>query len=362
MDYYYLGENHTLYNILLLIIIFSLVSIYLIVFVYKIKCFIQTQWREINWAYPHLELYKKIWSIIKSGFIRCWNFWVIHKLLILLCLIAIVVITMTVDLMLEIFNNGKWRFSYFTPVSTNIGNWGDFATCLASIFALISIFFAYRAFRSQTRSARRNSFDSTFTEIFAQHKVLHDKAVQHEINFISRYDLSFVSNGINNNIFSICKDEYRKFVSNRGTNVSRFWVDFNQCDIGVEVSIDFKNYFKYIYHEINIVVSQPDEILDENAKWRYIQLIQAQMNYDELFCYLINQIEYIGRFNGNDRNPEMAKRANKHAENLRKYGFFYELCKSSSGHTNLVKRVFNCISIQVIPDSNIFIDNKWFYF
>lgn len=270
-------------------------------------------------------------------------------------------------LMVHKFNGDSWWINE-NNISDDINKWGDFATFFGGIFALISIYLAYRAFMSQVNASKRTSFDVTFTQIFAKHHVLHDKVLKHDIAFISRYDLSYVVNE-NNNIFAICRNEFTKYrpvfdtildsefwncleratqrrisdnvritIINR-INIRQFWRCFNRI-IGLEASIDFKNYFKYIYHEINIVVSQLDEVLNDNAKRNYIQLIQAQMNYDELFCYFINQVEYLSYWRTHrERNEAAYNEAITHAANLRSYGFFYELCKSRSGHVNLVRDI-----------------------
>lgn len=266
-------------------------------------------------------------------------------------------------IMFNTFNNGDFFISGNTKIPVDIGKWGNFTTFLGGIFALISISFAYRAFRIQTDSASRTSFDATFTQIFSQHHILHEKVLKHNIEFTSRYNLSSVVSTVDNNIFSICRNEYRKSIGIGlpTIDVSCFWDDFNRWDIVDSVSIDFKNYFKYIYHEINIVVSQPYEVLDDDAKRRYIQLIQAQMNYDELFCYLINQVEYLSYWERNQiGNKKKYDRAKKHVENLRKYGFFEELCKSRSEYVDLVRRIFNHNHVDTIPNDNIFVRNDWF--
>lgn len=238
-------------------------------------------------------------------------------------------------LMVHKFNNDSWWINE-NNISDSIDKWGDFATFFGGIFALISIFLAYKAFLSQANASKRTSFDTTFTQIFAQHHILHAKVVQHTIGRRLRYSGTTPTCSSSNTIFSVCMYEY---IASGICGIGNFWEDFND-DIGNEASIDFKNYFKYIYHEINIVVSQPDEVLNDNAKRNYIQLIQAQMNYDELFCYFINQVEYLYYWRTHSTiNEATYNEAITHAENLLEYGFFYELCKSRSGHVNLVRDI-----------------------
>lgn len=285
-------------------------------------------------------------------------------------IMLILIMLLIIQIMSSIFNNGQWGFRETTCLSTDMGDWGDFATCLTTVFTLVSIFYAYRAFRtmeksfmiandtlkSQTLAAKRASFDATFTQIFAQHKALHDKAANHKvyIGILDRIICNIFN--VSHNVFALCKEEYEK--SNE--SVYMFWKKFNY-DIGNEASIDLKNYFKYIYHEVNIVVSQSDDVLNGYTKQNYIQLIQAQMSYDELLCYLINQVEHFNYWRDNqERNREIYERAEIHAKNLHKYGFFQELCKSRSGHTDLVRKLIGTDANGRIND-NDFIDESWFF-
>lgn len=348
-DYFNLGEEYMFYNNILIsgVIIIAVIALLLFVLDYYISHNFRLR----------LYLGNFFKSILKN------------KIFTILLLATLIFVFIFISLMIKTFNGGEWKFSYSTLISKKIGDWGDFATCLGAIFALISILLAYRAFMSQVNASKRTSFDATFTQIFAQHHVLHDKVLKHDIAFISRYDLSYVVNDINNNIFAICRNEFMKYrpvfdtildsefwncleratqkrisdnvkttIINR-INIRQFWRCFNRI-IGLEASINFKNYFKYIYHEINIVVNQPDEVLNDNAKRNYIQLIQAQMNYDELFCYFINQVEYLYYWRTHKTiNEATYDEAITHAQNLLEYGFFYELCKSRSGHVNLVRDI-----------------------
>lgn len=258
-------------------------------------------------------------------------------------------------LMVHKFNGDSWWINE-DNISDDLNKWGDFATFFGGIFALISIYLAYRAFMSQVNASKRTSFDAAFTQIFAQHHILHAKVVQHAIGRYLRYSGTTPICSSSNTLFSVCKDEY---IASRICGIGDFWENFND-DIGNEASIDFKNYFKYIYHEINIVVNQPDEVLNDNAKRNYIQLIQAQMNYDELLCYLINQVEYFNYWRDNrNRNIEIYRRAEEHVRNLHDYGFFRELCKNrSEQHANLVRRIIGTDGDGCI--NNDFIDESWF--
>lgn len=76
---------------------------------------------------------------------------------------------------------------------------------------------------------------------------------------------------------------------------------------------DFSNCFKYFYYIVDTVCKSP---LDDARKKQYIGIIQAQLNYDILFCYLINQIVYPYKNPNEEQYPQL----------LREYDFFKDLC------------------------------------
>lgn len=369
MDYYCLSQHRPIYIYTILPIIVCIVIYVIFAMYYRVEH--KTEFKE--------------------AFCRTINQ---SKLMIVILTIIVSLMLIGGDIMLITFNNSNWWFTENTRISKKIGDWGDFATCLTAIFSLISIFYAYRAFRkqsesleqaketlkSQSNAAKRASFDATFTQIFAQHKILYDKAIQHGIKFTSRYDGDDVTNA-DNNIFAYCKNEYKKFLNSTNSirhidlsyitdyinlmytnstdyiartndvtyNISTFWESFNER-IGSSVSVDFKNYLKYIHNEVEFVAGQPDDILDNDAKQRYIQLIQAQMNNDELLCYLINKVEFMYR-----QQPNLEEDTKIHAVHLRKFKFFIELCRGKSGHVDFVEMMLRDKGLNV----SAFIDAKW---
>ena len=204
-----------------------------------------------------------------------------------------------------------------SSISTKIADWADFATCLTALFALISIYLAYRAFMGQVNASRRASFDATFTQIFAQHNTLRARVISHKNSSI----LSFFYQ--EKNVFTRCVN---LFYQRGDATVWDFWNHFNRNVIGNTVSIDFNNFFKYIYHEVNVVI-QANNVLDPNTQTQYIHLIQAQMNNDELFCYLINQISHYHNIQSRNNNIEL-DRTRIYAEKLKEYDFFREISKN----------------------------------
>lgn len=221
----------------------------------------------------------------------------------LIPILILLSIILLFSIAIAVFNKNQICFGDLIAIPKNIAAWADFATCMTLPLALISFFYIYRTFQSQTLAARRTSFDTTFTQMFAQHNTLREKTSRHTIllrgtpiNFFSyfRYEV-FSKSSIK------VKDLYKDFIAT----------------YDLQGAVDFKNYFKYIYHEVQMVII--NEYLNENVKRKYIKLIQGQMNNDELFCYLINQIEYLSRVND--------KRSIEYAKKLRQYDFFEDLCK-----------------------------------
>lgn len=241
-----------------------------------------------------------------------------------------------------VFNNKCifLRESIFIP--KDIEAWADFATCMTLPFALISFFYVYRTFQSQALAARRASFDTTFTQMFAQHNTLREKVVQHKLL------MSHSGCSISVDLFSFFRANAISNIDTRGSsfNISVFYRDIINS-YNLNGTIDLKNYCKYIFHEVQMVVI--NEYLNDNVKRRYIRLIQGQMNNDELFCYLINQIEYISRKSheqirrrriwrrsGTNENLRLWRERRvsyinsiEYAEQLRSYDFFRDLCEDN---------------------------------
>lgn len=66
-----------------------------------------------------------------------------------------------------------------------------------------------------------------------------------------------------------------------------FWHEF---DDNLSEEPKFSNCFKYVYHEIKTVLKEPS--LGKTERKLYMGIIQANMNYNELFCYFINLLQH----------------------------------------------------------------------
>ncbi len=85
---------------------------------------------------------------------------------------------------------------------------------------------------------------------------------------------------------------------------------------------NYLNCFKYIYYIIDTVHKSP---LDGELKKHYVGIIQAQLNHDILFCYLINQIIFNG---GQDKDFTKV---------LKQYDFFCDIYKDNDNYGSIIK-------------------------
>lgn len=203
----------------------------------------------------------------------------------------------------------------FGTFSTDMGDWGDFATCMTGVFAFISVLLAFEAFKGQVLALKRNSFDTLFSQLFAHHIKLYEKI---QDAHVSEKD----------NIFLYyCREIKESIIDENGLNALwRSYIDINKGD---KVKYEnLKNYFKYIYHEIDIIREYEKEgILTRAMAKKYVLLIQAQMNNYELLCYLLNQLEYyyFGKKGKVDQEHQ-----EKYYKYLKRNDFFKDLNDSRS--------------------------------
>ena len=204
----------------------------------------------------------------------------------------------------------------FGTFSTDMGDWGDFATCMTGVFAFISVLLAFEAFKGQVLALKRNSFDTLFSQLFAHHIKLYEKIqdahVSEEENIFLYY----------------CREIKESIIDKNGLNALwRSYVD--EYSKGNKVKYEnLKNYFKFIYHEVDIIREYEKEgILTRGMAKKYVQLIQAQMNNYELLCYLLNQLEYYYFGKKGKVNQEHQEKYYKY---LKRNDFFKDLNDSRS--------------------------------
>ena len=225
---------------------------------------------------------------------------------------------------------------------------GDLPTWLTAMVAIFSVIYAKKAFYKQSEAivlqkkvARRVSFDTTFTQIFAQHSILYKKAKDSSTNHCC---------------FAAFRDFFGEQVKKPTITNKDIWENYNKKieeNSGKEGASNFKNYFKYIYIEVNYIEEEAKEAdLDESIQKRYVRLIEGQMNNDELFCYLVNLLEYYEKNTDNQKLISYFKY-------LKQNAFFKEICKTD-GYKDDVKKAFNLLN-ESCPNTvrNSLIEQKW---
>lgn len=199
-------------------------------------------------------------------------------------------------------------------------NW-NMITALSTVLAAI---LAYCAYRHSKKMRQQSSFDAVFTQLLSNlQNVINNPflictQIRKDCNKSDTLceDLDVFMNFCNIYKSSAESKAYQKFDENE---IVVLWSTFTDS---LEHKSKFLNCFKYIYHMVNEVLNST---LDEPAKQRYIGIIQAQLNIDVLFCYLINQIAASQGFDS------------FYCQQLKKYDFFKNIFEDSSGYGKCIK-------------------------
>lgn len=221
-----------------------------------------------------------------------------------------IVVIVSISIFILTFGSEEFRNKEFIlgRFSTEMSDWGNFATCLTSVFTAVSVILAYKAFMGQQMQLRRASFDSLFTQLMSQHIFLYQK----------------IKSGENGNV-DIFRYYFTRLKDTKKIDVRELWKSYCYYqsvnkDTRLESYENLKNYFKFIYNEISLIQSYESvKILNKKLAKKYVLLIQAHMNNYELLCYLINLIDYYERTCHSNE---------KYLEFLKKYDFFKDLNQS----------------------------------
>lgn len=257
----------------------------------------------------------KIWKWVKLHRNDCCNI-LKEKIWAVFMSISIIISVIIIFLIIiQVFNNGKFTYIENRNISTNWESWGAFATCFASFFALISIYWIYKSFRSQVTAVNRASFDATFTQAFAQHHILFDKVKCSKSNHCH---------------FAEFRTFYKKKTEKEELlwSNSDIWEAYNtyiEENCGKECPSNFRNFFKYIHREVTFIQGNFKDSWGIEAKKQYVRLIEGQMNNDELFSYFINQLDYCEK-HWEEKQDELQK----YLTFLRDNDFFKEICEETN--------------------------------
>ena len=177
---------------------------------------------------------------------------------------------------------------------------------IATVAAVIAAFYA----------AVRSSFDSLFSQLVSSQRGMFSKpslCLNRTVPVVPRipyrgssalYVYGTVYDG-----FELYLNSKPKVPKGR-SGLSALWKDYNML-VGSSYP-DFANSFKYIYHEVTTI--QERFFMCSKHKREYVKIVQAQMNLNELLCYLFNLIEY------EERHTDST-----YSRLLKKYDFFSDL-------------------------------------
>lgn len=211
-----------------------------------------------------------------------------------------------------------YKFSFSSEFSTDMQDWGAYATCLASITSCVSIVLIYKTYKKQSDSyaEQTKSFEKQQNELKRQIEIasktefdnlfVHLLQTQRELYRKTNPDIFFK---LHNYVIITIKElgEAVDKTSFRKTNsilYARFFRQNKKSEFTNKDINNLKNYFKHLYHIVSYVNKSKCFGGDCEEKDRYMGLIQAQMSIDELFCYMINVMDYYYRVDGKIASKE----------------------------------------------------------
>lgn len=230
------------------------------------------------------------------------------------CCLALIVITVIftiffveIGLLDSFWNLIIWFVDVI--IHEGVASW---ITAIATSFAAC---FAYRAFRQSQKARKSAAFSTLFAQLIDNHKSIFGNKESSKSSFVS--------------LVNHFKD---KIDSMKSESIGSDFVE-EMYNEGLGDDTYFSHCFKYVYYEIKTVLDERS--LEDNERMHYMGVIQACMNYDELFAYFINLLQHFSKdylkkkgkctFQRNRFN----KRDNDFMAGLLRYGFFNNL---SEGH------------------------------
>ena len=187
----------------------------------------------------------------------------------------------------------------FTTKDTSIAlaNW------LSLIVTAIACCFAWRAYLQSKKTRRSAAFSMLFAQLMANHRAVFGNEELKHTTLRPNSECNKFSIDENDDVFINFTKYYlskHESICKRGENseltyelIDKTWADYVNS---IKEESEFSHCFKYVYHEIRTVMYENNGYsLDDNDWIHYMGVIQANMNYDELFCYFINLLQHFGR-------------------------------------------------------------------
>lgn len=237
----------------------------------------------------------------RCGFNRFVCFIVIT--LFLMCIMTVFVKTGMMDLFWNILCDFSALLLVTKDTSIAMANW---LTAIATIGALL---YARRAYKQSQRARKNASFSSLFAQLLTNHKHIFGKKVLESTELKTSSDVNKLEDCLGGNpsddtfasFFNYYKAQHENLIPKPNqmpsSTIAEIWDYFVNS---IKEESKFSNCFKYVFYELKTVMDEKS--LDEIEKKHYIGIIQANMTYDELFCYFINLIQHYSRNCCNDEN------------------------------------------------------------
>lgn len=163
------------------------------------------------------------------------------------------------------------------------------ANWVTAISAFFAAFCAFCAFRQSIEAQKNAAFNSLFAQLIENHKYIFSNG---ELKKTKKKDEAEIAKTVFESFFAHCS-----FVL--GKNPRIISPDLIQKDIygdflgSLENSSHLSHCFKYVYYEIKTIIDE--DSLTTRDRVHYMGIVQACMNYDELFCYFINLLQHFSR-------------------------------------------------------------------
>lgn len=211
--------------------------------------------------------------------VSCW----LRSVLILLLFICSILLIIV--LILVILNT-------VSPDSTNssccLSCASDWVVAVATFLAAI---FAGSAFLYSKFISRFQAENAVFSQMYSQQNVVVNNCDYNESTVVLSRRRKIKLSG---NAYAL----FRKFIvrkkykfDNDLRDMADIWTDFSSHLI-CRRSSTLSPAFKYLHDEITWVSESEAELLDQEKKKSYVSLVQSQLNYDQLLCYMFNLARY----------------------------------------------------------------------
>lgn len=204
---------------------------------------------------------------------------------------------------------------------------------LVAVATLGATYLAAKAFCYSKYISRFQAENAVFTQLYTQQNVIvNNRDYDFATILILIPHLHTVRlNGNAYRLFSEYLDRSMCKSNSDLHDMAHVWDGFTQA-LSCRRSATLSSAFKYLHDEIKWVEDTENKLVDQEKKKSYVSLVQSQLNYDQLLCYMFN----LARYNSTrSLNP----REDPYITLLRESKFFENLYDSSDYRDILNKYV-----------------------